>query len=212
MFTPVALSTEVDDLCFIEPQNNDEILQGQYLMSEIELLENDLALDIDTALALALPLSSTASNDSYILEEHGNDTRKNPTINNGYYTINGNKDIVILGHEKQLLYANATTEWNINASFTFAIENVGYLVYNNIILDDTYALETNTDYSEFIYNVQINGFSKNYEYRLELNNGQVTLWSKLPGNNVIPSIPEPTTTALCLLIILILLAYNRKRK
>lgn len=80
--------------------------------------------------------------------------------------------------------------------------------------------KTGINYSDFINNVIINGFSTNYEYRLELHNGQVTIWSKLPSEipdepfqpiPVNPVVPEPKT-AIFSLLSSILLTLKRTRK
>lgn len=154
-------------------------------------------------------VSSSNTNVALAQDDNG---RKRPSLNDEYYTINGNKDIVILGSDKQSLYKNATHEWNTSASFTLSVSNVGVLTYGNTTLNDIDALVNGANYSEFIYDVQINGFRTDFEYRLELNNGNVILWSKLPGSSEEPMNPlAPEPSVLSLLLTSLILTSERRR-
>lgn len=192
---------------FITPIAESELLAGQYLESEITMLTEALTLTL-TDVAAPLPMAAPINN-SYGISTVSADPRKKPSGDDTYYTINGNCDITIHGYDKQNLYRMATYEWSLEASYTLPVYNVGYLTYGDITLCDIEELKEGKDYSAFINNVTINGFSSNYEYRLELHNGQVTLWSKLPGES--PAVPEPRAIMYCLLAS-VLTVTERKRK
>lgn len=119
--------------------------------------------------------------------------------------LDSNKSLNIRPYMQQILYGNAADTWSEFASVTLVMFDVGTLIYNNITLDDRLALDHNQDYSEFIYPVTFKGLDSNYDYRLELNNGAVILWSKLPGMDT----PEPSTSFLSIVSMLVLL--RRKR-
>lgn len=119
--------------------------------------------------------------------------------------LDSNKSLNIRPYMQQILYGNATDTWSEFASVTLVMFDVGTLIYNNITLDDRWTLDHNQDYSEFIYPVTFKGLDSNYDYRLELNNGAVILWSKLPGMDT----PEPSTAFLSMVGMLVLL--RRKR-
>lgn len=205
IFSTISFAQLSDDIPFIDPISDEELNAGDRMLSNIERLKADTEFSINSlaapvGLSQAAPLALTAAGDS----------RKRPGTEGGYYTLNGNCDIVIHGYEKQALYSNATYEWHASASYLLPVSNIGYLTYGNITLCDVPALESGTDYSEFIYNVQINGFSSAFEYRLELHNGQVTLWAKLPGGDSGNTAPEPCVIACC--AVASLLATDRRRK
>lgn len=181
-----------------------EISDGQNTVTLLELVDSGIILSLEDLVSAALPVNGS---DNPIVATSLELTRGGHSGNTPYYTINGNKDITIHGYDKQRLYANAVTDWSIEASYTLPVSNVGYLTYGGTTLCDVLALESGTDYSEFITNVTINGFSTSYEYRLELNNGHVTLWAKLPGES--PSVPEPKTS-LCLLIASLATLYKKR--
>lgn len=115
---------ELEDSYLIQQIDEEVFEAGKYITEDMIYLQAQLSLSISEMSLI------TTNND-----------RKNPTINDGYYTINGNKDIVIHGNEKQLLYTNAKDYWDLSASYTLPVYNVGYLTYNNTTLCDINELQ-----------------------------------------------------------------------
>lgn len=126
---------------------------------------------------------------------------------NEYQTLilDGSKNLNINKRYLNILYGNDTPYWDEDYSIPLVSFDIGTLIYNGITLDDTYELENGIDYQEFIYNVTFPTLDPEYVYRLELNNGAVFLWAKLPD---LP-IPEPKTGILVLMATFF--AIKRKR-
>lgn len=104
------------------------------------------------------------------------------------------------------LFGNVGAEWSDDAK-TKLIGGyvVGALTYGNTTLFDEEELIYDKEYQAFINSISFSGLQKGYDYRLELNNGEVFLWAK--KTNVVP---EASASAL-LLITLLGSALRRRR-
>lgn len=118
--------------------------------------------------------------------------------------LDGSKKLNINKRYLTILYSNNTYYWDELTAIPLISFDVGTLIYNGVTLDDTFELEHGLDYSEFIYGVTFPTLDPLYEYRLELNNGAVMLWAKLPDE-----VPEPSMISLVL--VSSLLTFRRTR-
>lgn len=117
----LAEESETEELYFTDEFENVDFNVGRTVTADYIEQITALQLTLEETVG-AVPMGGTNVNVASLLaaddSRAAGDDRKKPTINDGYYTINGNKDIVILGNQKQQLYKYATYEWNTAASFT----------------------------------------------------------------------------------------------
>lgn len=212
-------------MVYLEGTSSEEAQSRLYVISNIEDLTisiQEVSVPSNTTLSTAQVMNTltSSSSDSVVQGPRANGSNFGGGASGGggtgvsglngkneYQTLilDGSKNLNINKKYLKILYGNDTPYWDEDYSIPLVSFDIGTLIYNGITLDDTYELENGIDYQEFIYNVTFPTLDPEYVYRLELNNGAVILWAKLPD---LP-IPEPKTGMLVLLATFF--ALKRKR-